>query len=72
MKDKHDWETLANFSRIAAQETLHESKVFALAGLPARPVGAFQQFREYKRGERIARKKLKEQKGYYENDKEKI
>ncbi len=63
MKDQHDWATVAEFSRICAQEALHESKEFALAGLPARADGQFRQFKMYKQGQRTAEKKLKELKG---------
>ncbi len=58
----HDWQTVAEWSRICAQEALHESKQFALAGLKAHAEAQFRQFRMYKKGERTALKKLKEQK----------
>ena len=63
MKDSHDWQTVAKWSRICAQEALHESKEFALAGLPAHADGQFRQFRMYQRGARTAEKKLKDLKG---------
>ncbi len=62
MKDSHDWATVAEWSRICADEALHESKQYALAGLPAHAKAQFRQHKMYREGERTARKKLKEQK----------
>ncbi len=49
-----DWKAMAKFSEIAADETLHESKMLALAGLPERAKAAHEQSRQYRAGARLA------------------
>lgn len=50
-----NWTVIAAESDTAAQEYLHESKVFALNGLPVQAQASFENFREYKEGARYAR-----------------
>lgn len=51
-----NWQVMAAESAEAAQEYLHESKVFALNGFPVQAQASFEKFREYKRGARYARR----------------
>ena len=51
-----NWQIIAAGADTVAQEYLHESKVFALAGFPVQAKASFEKFREYKRGARYARK----------------
>lgn len=50
-----NWQVIATESDTAAQEYLHESKVFALHGLPVQAQASFENYREYKEGARYAR-----------------
>ncbi len=51
-----NWQVEAAEADSIAQDYLHESKVFALAGFPVQAKASFEKFREYKKGARHARK----------------
>ncbi len=52
----NNWQVMATQSDKAAQEYLHESKVFAVTGFPVQAKASFEKFRQYKRGARYARR----------------